>query len=138
MGTFKKVVGILLLMVVLFLAFMMFGSYGDGYRAGALTKIATKGVIFKTNEGEMYTATVINSSGNAGDADGSGVINNIWYFSIKNDADLLFKLENALLNDHRVKVHYHQKFWKLFWVGDSKYVVDDVEILKANPEIEAN
>ena len=138
MGTFKKVVGILLLMLILFLAFMMFGSYGDGYRAGALNKVAKKGIIFKTNEGEMYTATVINSSGNAGDADGSGVINNIWYFSIKNDPTLLLKLENALLNGHRVKVHYHQKFWKLFWIGDSKYVVDDVEILKANPEAESN
>ena len=130
MSTFKKIVGVLLLLSVLFLAFMMFGSYGEGYRAGAITKIAKKGIIFKTNEGEMYTATVINSSGNAGDADGSGVINNIWYFSIKNDDALIKQLEDALLNGHRVKLHYHQKFWKLFWVGDSKYVVDGVEILE--------
>lgn len=133
MSTFKKIVGVLLLLGVLFLAFMMFGSYGEGYRAGALTKIAKKGVIFKTNEGEMYTATVINSSGEPGDADGSGVINNIWYFSIKNDDTLIKKLEDALLNGHRVKLHYHQKFWKLFWVGDSKYVVDGIEILPPAP-----
>ena len=132
MSTFKKIVGVLLLLGVLFVTYMMFGSYGEGDRAGALTKIAKKGIIFKTNEGEMYTATVINSSGNAGDADGSGVINNIWYFSIKNDPDLLAKLESALLNGHRVKLHYHQKFWKLFWVGDSKYVVDDVEIIEVS------
>jgi hypothetical protein len=129
MSTFKKIVGVLVLLGVLFLAFMMFGSYGAGYRAGAITKIAKKGVVFKTNEGEMYTATVINSSGEAGDADGSGVINNIWYFSIINDDVLIKKLEDALFNGHRVKLHYHQKFWKLFWVGDSKYVVDKVEIL---------
>jgi hypothetical protein len=130
MSTFKKIIAIILLLGTLFLAFMIFGSYGDGYRAGALTKIATKGVIFKTNEGEMYTATVINSSGEAGDADGSGVINNIWYFSIVNDPELLSKLESALLNGHRVKLHYHQKYWKIFWVGDSKYVVDGVEVVE--------
>lgn len=132
MSTFKKIVGVIVLLGVLFIAFMMFGSYGDGYRAGALTKIATKGFLFKTNEGEMYTATVINSSGEPGDADGSGVINNIWYFSVTNDDALVKQLEDALLNGHRVKLHYHQKYWKLFWVGDSKYVVDGVEILEAD------
>lgn len=129
MSTFKKISVVLVLLSVLFLAYMMFGSYGEGYRAGALTKVAKKGFIFKTNEGEMYTATVINSSGEAGDADGSGVINNIWYFSVTNDDALIKQLEDALLNGHRVKLHYHQKYWKLFWVGDSKYVVDGVEIL---------
>jgi len=130
MSTFKKIVGVIVLLGVLFIAFMMFGSYGDGYRAGALTKIATKGFLFKTHEGEMYTGTVINSSGEAGEADGSGVINNIWYFSVKDDEALLKQLDNALLNGHRVKLHYHQKYWKLFWVGDSQYVVDGVEILE--------
>jgi len=129
MNTFKKIFGIVIVLGVLFFAFMMFGSYGEGYRAGAITKIAKKGIVFKTNEGEMYTATVINSSGNAGDQDGSGVINNIWYFSIVNDDALIKQLEDSLLNGHRVKLHYHQKFWKLFWIGDSKYVVDGVEIL---------
>lgn len=136
MATFKKIIFVVLFLGVLFVAFMMFASYGDGYRAGALTKIAKKGFLFKTNEGEMYTATVINSSGEPGDADGSGVINNIWYFSIKDDEALLNKLEDALLNGHRVKLHYHQKYWKLFWVGDSKYVVDDMEILAPLPTIE--
>jgi hypothetical protein len=134
----KKIIGTILLLLILFVTFMIYGSYGEGYRAGALTKIAKKGILFKTNEGEMYTATVINSSGEPGDADGSGVINNIWYFSIKNDPELLAMLENALLNGHRIKLHYHQKFWKLFWIGDSKYVVDGVEILKENNEQKTN
>jgi hypothetical protein len=128
MSTFKKIVAGIFFLGALYVAFMMFGSYGDGYRAGALTKIAKKGVIFKTNEGEMYTATVINNE--EGEGAGSGVVNNIWYFSVKNDQELLAKLEDALLNGHRVKLHYYQKYWKLFWVGDSKYVVDEVEILK--------
>lgn len=134
MGTFKKIIFAVLFLGGLFVAFMMFASYGDGYRAGALTKVAKKGFIFKTNEGEMYTATVINSSGEAGDADGSGVINNIWYFSIKEDEALIKQLEDALLNGHRVKLHYHQKYWTLFWVGDSKYVVDGMEILPPMPK----
>lgn len=134
MGTFKKIVVVLTLAGILFLAYMIFGSYGAGYRAGAITKIAKKGILFKTNEGEMYTATLINSSGEPGDADGSGVINNIWYFSIENDEALIKQLEDALLNGHRVKLHYHQKFWKLFWVGDSKYIVDGVEVEKTTKQ----
>jgi hypothetical protein len=131
MGTFKKILWGILFLGALFIAFMMFGSYGDGYRAGALTKVATNGVLFKTNEGELYVGTVINNE--EGDPEAGGVINNIWYFSIRRDEVLMKQLQNALLNGHRVKLHYHKKYWRLFWVGDSKYIVDGVEILPPLP-----
>ena len=131
MKTFKLIIFGILVLGVLVLSFLMFGSYGDGYRAGALTKIARKGVIFKTNEGEMFIGTSVNNAD--GDVESGGVINNIWYFTVVNDDALLNKLNDALLNGHRVKLHYHQKFWKLFWVGDSKYVVDEMEVLEAKP-----
>jgi hypothetical protein len=128
MGTFKKILFSLIIIGLLFIAFMMFGSYGDGYRAGALTKVSRKGVLFKTNEGEMFIGTSIENGD--GDVESGGVINNIWYFSIKNDSELLKKLDDALLNGHRVKLHYYQKYWKLFWVGDTKYIVDEMEVIK--------
>jgi len=128
MKTFKLIIFGILVLGILVLSFLMFGSYGDGYRAGALTKISHKGVVFKTNEGEMFIGTSVNNSD--GDVESGGVINNIWYFSVVNDDALLNKLNAALLNGHRVKLHYHQKFWKLFWVGDSKYVVDEMEVLE--------
>ncbi|MGN6645188.1 MAG: hypothetical protein ACTHJT_01555 [Cytophaga sp.] len=128
MGTFKKILFSIIIVGLLFIAFMMFGSYGDGYRAGALTKVSRKGVLFKTNEGEMFIGTSIENSD--GDVESGGVINNIWYFSIKNDDELLKKLDDALLNGHRVKLHYYQKYWKLFWVGDTKYIVDEMEVIK--------
>src|SRR5690606_22893480 len=34
-------------------AFLMYASYGDGYRVGTILKLARKGVIFKTWEGEL-------------------------------------------------------------------------------------
>jgi hypothetical protein len=125
MQLFKKIIWGILILGALIFAFLMFGSYGDGYRAGNLTKVATKGIIFKTHEGEMYIGTETNSE----TAESNGVLNKTWYFSIVNDAELIDKLNTALFNGHRVKLHYKQKFWKLFWVGDSKYVVDGVEIL---------
>lgn len=128
MGTFKKIIFGILIIGVLFLAFMMFGSYGDGYRAGALTKVSHKGFLFKTNEGEMFIGTSLDNAD--GNVETGGVINNIWYFSIQNNDELLKKLDDALLNGHRVKLHYHQKYWKLFWVGDTKYIVDEMEIIK--------
>ncbi len=128
MGTFKKILFSIIIIGLLFIAFMMFGSYGDGYRAGALTKVSRKGVLFKTNEGEMFIGTSIENGD--GDVESGGVINNIWYFSIKNDEELLKKLDDALLNGHRVKLHYYQKYWRLFWVGDTKYIVDEMEVIK--------
>ena len=128
MGTFKKILFSIIIIGLLFVVFMMFGSYGDGYRAGALTKVSRKGVLFKTNEGEMFIGTSIENAD--GDVESGGVINNIWYFSIKNDEELLKKLDAALLNGHRVKLHYYQKYWKLFWVGDTKYIVDEMEVIK--------
>ncbi len=128
MQGFKKFVWGVIIFGALIFAFLMFGSYGAGYRAGTMTKVATKGVIFKTHEGEMYIGTEINNE----TFESSGVLNKTWYFSIVNDAELIDKLNTALLNGHRVKLHYKQKFWKLFWVGDSKYVVDSVEILETS------
>ena len=134
MDTFKKIVYGVMIAGTLILAFFIFGSYGAGYRAGSLTKVATKGIIFKTNEGEMYIGTSVNSSN---DLEASGVINNIWYFSVINDDSLMAKLNEALFNGHRVKLHYKQKFWKLIWNGDSKYIVDEIEILGTEPTMPA-
>lgn len=124
--TLKKIGLIILLIGICIGAFFVFGSYSDGYRAGTLMKFSRKGFIVKTNEGELYLGTVINSDNTDANV---GVMNNIWYFSAQNDSDLIAKIEAALLNGHRVKLHYKEKYMTLFWVGNSKYVVTDIEVL---------
>jgi hypothetical protein len=38
-------------------------------------------------------------------------------------------MEKAMLNGHRVKLHYHQRYFKLFFIGDTEYIVQSMEVL---------
>jgi len=105
-------------------AYFLFGNYSDGYRAGTMIKFSKKGVLFKTYEGELNLGMVLN------DQQPSVSVSNIWKFSVKGSKDELnSKLQDALLNGKRVKVHYDEKFFQFDWRGDTKYIVDEVEIL---------
>lgn len=112
------------LIVVLYLGF---GSYSDGFRAGIVVKLSHKGMLFKTYEGEMNL--------------GSGFYHdqqNVWQFSVAgSDKDVIEKIEKAALSRNRVKLFYEEKYWKLPWVGDTKYLVTGVESAPAPAETPA-
>ena len=59
----KKILIAVAVVIVLFLAFFMFGSYSDGYRAGTVTKLSKKGFIIKTYEGELNTGALAGGMG---------------------------------------------------------------------------
>jgi hypothetical protein len=118
-----KVILILFLLVVFSVgAYIMFGSYSSGYRAGTIIKLSHKGVAFKTYEGQLNLGMVLS------DDPGGAAVSNIWDFSVPaSRKETVTKLENAMLSGQRVKVHYEEKFLKLPWRGDTKYMVTDVE-----------
>jgi len=123
----KKVKLIVLVLILALLGvgiYIVFGNYSDGYRAGTMIKFSQKGVVFKTYEGQLNLGMVLN------DQDPSVSVSNIWKFTVKASEDELNKkLQEALLNGKRVKVHYNEKFFQFAWRGDTKYIVDEVEIL---------
>ena len=95
-------------------------TYSEGTRAGQLIKITKKGVVFKTNEGELNMGGLRMGSAN------DGLEGNLWQFSVL-DAGVLSKLEEA--EGKRVKLSYKERFRSMPWQGDTNYFVVAVEIL---------
>ena len=126
METIKKYFKLTLVAVVAFgIAAFLFVIYADvskGYRAGVPIKVSYKGKIIKTYEAEINVGGLTNSS--------EGVLPSTWSFSIKkDDLHVLDALNEAIENNKRVKVYYEEKYVALFWLGDTKHFVYDVQIL---------
>ena len=66
---------ILVLGTTLYVCFVRFTSYSNGYRAGEIIKFMLKGFVFKTYEGEM-------NLGGFRDNDQGEVTPTIWSFSV--------------------------------------------------------
>ena len=118
----KIVIGLIVIVIVAF-AFLSYGNFSSGYRAGVPIKVSHKGVLFKTWEGELNVGGLTNS--------GQGAIPTTWAFSIEKDqAEVRQKIEEAITKGKRVKLSYEEKFVKFFWKGDTKYFIKEVEILE--------
>jgi hypothetical protein len=92
-------------------------TYSEGTRAGTLIKISKKGVVFKTYEGQL------NLGGFQSDEQ-SGVVGNIWEFSVTKD-EVYEELQN--LEGKQVKLHYKQKYKAMPWQGDTDYYIYKAE-----------
>ncbi len=95
-----------------------FYTYSEGYRAGLLQKFSKKGYIFKTYEGEMILSSVSSTSNVA-------IASEKFNFSLINK-NIIRQLDT--LQGEAVIVHYIQKNGKVFWRGDSEYLVDSVKL----------
>jgi hypothetical protein len=124
----KRFLIVLVLFVLLIaagtVAFLMFASYGDGYRVGVIQKMAKKGVIFKTYEGELSQGFI---EGQTDSAAASGVGTRIWYFTVENDPKVLSEIDHAIETNKKVKLFYKEKYMNLPWVGDTRQIVFKVE-----------
>lgn len=120
MKRFLKYAGISILIVfVVYIAFIYFVTFSEGYRAGELIKISKRGLIFKTWEGRLSQGVSEEQQFN---------------FSVqKGDKEVLQKLKD--FQGKRVKVTYIERFGTFVWLGDTKYYVKEVELLKDNKEL---
>lgn len=125
----KKFLVLFAIFIVLCLAggfaFMNWASYSEGYRVGVLAKMAKKGFVFKTWEGELSQGFLDNSTQSDGGA--AGVATRIWYFTAKDDPALLSGIDRAIEQNHRVKLFYHERYVSLPWVGVTRNIVYKVE-----------
>lgn len=109
----------ILLVFIVYIAFIYFVTYSEGYRAGELIKISKRGLLFKTWEGRLSQGVSEEQQFN---------------FSVqKSDADVLEKLKD--FQGKKVKVTYIERFGTFFWLGDTKYYVKEVELLKDNKDL---
>lgn len=118
----KKIGIVLLLLAIAVFVFLNLANYSSGFRAGVPTKFSKKGFIIKTWEGTLNVGGLTNSA--------EGAIPTTWDFTVKSAADsVITKIDNAILHGSRVKLLYHEKHVRFFWLGDTKYFVYDVEVL---------
>ena len=102
----------------IFLYWKYFYTYSEGYRAGLLQKFSSKGTLFKTYEGEMILSSVSSNRDVA-------LASEKFLFSMTNKS-LVRQFDT--LQGNMVIVHYIQKNGKVFWRGDSQYLVDSVRL----------
>ena len=109
---------ILIVFLGIFIYWKYFYTYSEGYRAGLLQKFSSKGVIFKTYEGEMILSSVSSNRDVA-------LASEKFLFTMTNKA--LVRQFDTLQGD-MVIVHYRQKNGRLPWQGDTPYLVDSVKV----------
>jgi len=106
---------VLVVLVILFSAyswFTLWWSYSDGERVGTLQKMARKGWLCKTNEGELALYII------------PGVAPQLWYFTVRNDAVVVQLNE---LVGKRVRLHYSEhRGVPSSCFGDTRYFIDSV------------
>lgn len=98
------------------------GGVGEGYsvgeRAGFVTKLSQKGLVWKTWEGELWS--VDPKAGGAG-------VPVIWEFSVRADDPSVQEIQAALNGGQRVTLVYTQSLVQGWANGDSDYRITDVK-----------
>ena len=111
---------LVLIIGIIFIYWKYFFTYSEGYRAGLLQKFSSKGMLFKTYEGEMILSSVSSTREVT-------LASEKFLFTLTNKS-LIRQFDT--LQGNMVIVHYRQKNGILFWRGDSEYLVDSVKVKK--------
>ena len=96
----------------------MGNTYSEGERSGRIIKFSKSGLFWKTYEGEMILSSI---RGNYN----VPIASEKFLFSVvnKNVAGQLMQMQGKF-----VTVHYREKHGTLPWQGETKYVVDSVQL----------
>ncbi len=115
MKKFFTILGLSLVgIIILYFVTIYYVSYSDGYRAGQLVKFSHKGWVFKTWEGEL----------SVGVSDSQRFM-----FSVENgDKEIIQQLIDE--QGKQVKLTYKERIATLPWLGDTKYYITKVELVK--------
>ncbi len=116
---FIRIVIAIVIILILVFSFFYWGTYSEGFRSGIVMKISTRGVVFKTTEGQLNMQVIGHSD--------MGTSSQIWEFSVENNkADIIEALRQASLTGERVEIAYIQRYKKFFWRGETEYFVQNV------------
>ena len=105
------IIGIAALSAVCYFTFLYNATYSEGVRSGELIKFSSKGMVFKTYEGEL-------SQGISGAQ--------IFSFSVLDSQEQVITDLKAL-EGHYVKLTYEERYKTFPWWGDSKYFITAVK-----------
>jgi hypothetical protein len=119
----KRFLIIVIMIGIAVMAFLYWGTYGNGFWAGKVLSVTEQGVLFKTYEGKI-------SMESFGSLRGVSPIAESRDFSVeKSETEVIKTLEEVALTGERVNLIYKRRFLRFFWRGDTKYFVTKVERL---------
>lgn len=120
----KRLILIVLVLGIAFLAFMYWGVYERGVWAGKVLSVSEKGVIFKTYEGKI-------SMESFGALKGTSPIAETRDFSVEgNNQQVIQDLQSVALKGDRVNLHFVKRYMAFPWRGETRYFVEKVEQLQ--------
>lgn len=106
-----SIILILTLVIAGYVAIIYYATYSEGYRAGELIKFSSKGLVFKTWEGEISQGVSESQR---------------FLFSVEEKEKVVIEALKDF-QGHMVKVTYKERFGTFPWMGDTKYYVIKVE-----------
>lgn len=114
----KKVIAIILFVILVastaYYSVVYYWHFSEGYRAGELIKISHKGVFFKTWEGEISQGVSESQR---------------FVFSVEEkETEVIDQLKN--LQGKQVNLTYIERFTTFPWLGDTKYFIKKVDVVK--------
>jgi len=108
-------IGLGIVAAICYLTFVYYATYSEGVRSGELIKFSSRGMLFKTYEGEL-------SQGISGAQ--------IFSFSVlESDTKVIADLKE--MQGQYVKLTYIERYKTFPWWGDSKYFITDVKMDKS-------
>jgi len=110
------VFGVILLVVIIVVMVRYYYVFGEGVKSGELNYLVKKGYIFKTYEGKLIQAGIRSRT--------AGSIQSYEFeFSVQNE-----RIAQTLMNNSgkEVDLHYKEYFGKIWWRGNTVYVVDSI------------
>lgn len=121
MKIIKRILLIALVLGLLVLSFMYWGTYEEGIMAGKVLRVTEKGFIFKTYEGKISLESF-------GALKGVSPVAETFDFSIEPDqTEIILQLQQVALSGERVNLYFVKRYMTFPWRGDTKYFVTKVE-----------
>jgi hypothetical protein len=120
----KRVLIFGVLLALLVLAFLYWGTYESGVMAGKVLRISEKGFMFKTYEGKLSLESF-------GALKGVSPVAETFDFSVESgEKTIIEQLNEVALSGERVNLHFKKRFMTFPWRGDTKYFITQVERTK--------
>lgn len=109
------ILAIVILVLVGFIYYRYYFTFGEGVKAGQLNYVVKKGYLFKTYEGKLIQTGIRSQTGS--------IQSNEFEFSVTDQAIA----EKMMLNSGKVfELHYIEYLNSLPWRGYSPFVVDSI------------
>jgi len=124
MRVIRRTLLIVILLGIVIIAYLYYGTYETGVWAGKVLGVSEKGIMFKTHEGKLSLESF-------GALRGVSPVAETRDFSVESSQEeVLAQLQEVSLSGERVNLHFKRRYLRVPWRGDTKYFVERVERVK--------